>query len=149
MNSNSIRANADTPSVVVTISQSGYAMSINARGHALRADEPESAGGTDTGPTPYELLLASLGACVAATLRMYADRKGWPLAGVAVSLDEDRIRAEDCSDCESESGPVLRITKRVELHGELDEEQRSRLMEIADRCPVHRSLVSEIQISTE
>tara|TARA_R110002072_G_scaffold42064_10_gene117882 strand:+ start:10861 stop:11103 length:243 start_codon:yes stop_codon:yes gene_type:complete len=79
---------------------------------------------------------------------MYADRKGWPLTGVSVNLSQDRIHAEDCPDCEMASGPVLRITKRLELQGDLDEEQRSRLMEIADRCPVQRSLLSEIQIRT-
>ncbi len=148
MKPESSRSTADTPLVAVTIGKSGYASQIRVRNHALWADEPRTVGGTDSGPSPYELLLASLGTCVAMTTRMYADRKGWPLPGLSVSLSQDRIHAEDCRGCERASGPVLRITKRLELHGDLDEEQRSRLMEIADRCPVQRSLLSEIQIRT-
>lgn len=143
------KSTADTPMVAVTIGESGYASQVRARNHSLWADEPRTVGGTDSGPSPYELLLASLGTCVAMTIRMYADRKGWPLTGASVSLSQDRIQAEDCRDCESPGGPVLRITKRLELRGDLDDEQRSRLMEIADRCPVQRSLSSEIQIRTE
>jgi len=142
------KSTTDTPLVAVTIGQAGFASQVRVRDHALWADEPPTVGGTDSGPSPYELLLASLGTCVAMTTRMYADRKGWPLTGVSVDLSLDRIHAEDCRDCESASGPVLRITKRLELQGDLDEEQRSRLMEIADRCPVQRSLLSEIQIRT-
>lgn len=148
MKPESRKSTTDTPSVAVTIGESGYASQVRVRNHALWADEPEAVGGTDSGPTPYELLLASLGTCVAMTTRMYANRKGWPLTGVSVGLDQDRIHAADCDDCESARGPVLRITKRLELQGDLDEEQRSRLMEIADRCPVQRSLLSEIQIRT-
>lgn len=139
-----------TPSMVqVTIGSSGYASEVVAGRHTIVSDEPISVGGTDVGPTPFELLLASLGTCVVMTLRMYADRKGWPLTGVTVGLDQSRIHARDCDDCESESGMVLRITKRLELHGDLEEDQRARLLEIAEKCSVHRSLVSEIQIESE
>lgn len=148
MNPDASKSTADAPQVAVTIGTSSYATHVRVRHHALRADEPRSVGGNDSGPTPYELLLASLGTCVVMTLRMYADRKGWPLTAVVVSLDEERIHAKDCRDCESTSGSVLRITKRLELQGDLNQEQRSRLMEIADRCPVQRSLLSEIQIRT-
>ncbi len=148
MKPESSKSTTDTPSVAVTIGESGYASQVRVRNHSLRADEPRTVGGTDSGPTPYELLLASLGTCVAMTTRMYADRKGWPLTGVSVNLSQDRVHAEDRREGERASGPVLRITKRLELRGDLAEEQRSRLMEIADRCPVQRSLLSEIQIRT-
>jgi uncharacterized OsmC-like protein/pimeloyl-ACP methyl ester carboxylesterase len=134
--------------VVVVGGAEGLAQKIRARHHRLRADEPESAGGTDTGPTPYDLLLAALGACTSMTLRMYADRKKWPLDGVRVELDHSRIHAEDCADCETESGQISRIERRIEVLGDLDAEQRRRLREIADRCPVHRTLKGEIDIAT-
>ncbi len=132
--------------VIANIGASGYATQVEARGHALQADESAGAGGTDTGPTPYDLLLASLGTCTAMTLRMYAAGKGWPMTGVTVGLDQDRTPAKDC---QSETGLVLRITKRIEMTGDLDEQQRARLLEIADRCPAHRSLLSETKIVTE
>jgi len=138
-----------TPAVTVAIGASGYTTQVNTRGHTLQTDEPESVGGMNAGPTPYELLVAAIGSCVAMTLRVYADRKGWPLTGVVVGLNQNRVHAQDCSDCESISGLVLRITKQIELQGDLDDEQRSRLIEVADRCPVQRSLFSEIQIKTE
>lgn len=116
--------------------------------HELLADEPRSHGGDDRGPSPYELLLASLGACTSMTLRMYADRKGWPLEGVSVDLRHDKIHAEDCADCDQKEGKIDRIERRVTLTGNLDEEQRERLLEIADRCPVHRTLEGEIDLRT-
>lgn len=133
--------------VSVRIAKDRFPTTITAGAHTLRADEPESAGGSDSGPTPYDLLLASLGACTAITLRMYADRKQWPLEGVTVRLGLERVHAKDCDDCESEAGWVTRIQRVVELAGEaLTDEQRTRLREIADRCPVHRTLTSEIRI---
>lgn len=134
--------------VVAHIGASGLATKIEAGGHRLRADEPVSAGGTATGPSPYDYLLAGLGACTAMTLRLYADRKGWPLEGVAVALRHSRVHAEDCADCEKETGKIDVIEREIELHGALDDAQRARLLEIAAHCPVHRTLTGEIKIRT-
>lgn len=125
-----------------------YANIVHAGRHRLRADEPEAAGGEDSGPTPYQLLLASLGACTSMTLRMYAERKGWPLERVAVELRHARIHAADCAECENRDGKVDRIERVVHLDGALDAGQRARLLEIADRCPVHRTLHGEIIVPT-
>jgi uncharacterized OsmC-like protein/alpha/beta superfamily hydrolase len=130
--------------VAVRIGESGFLSEIRAADHGLVADEPEAVGGTDRGPSPYDLLLASLGACTAMTLRMYADHKGLPLDGVTVRLAHDRIHAEDCAARETETGRIDRIRREIELEGSLDDAQRKRLLEIADRCPVHRTLHSEI-----
>jgi uncharacterized OsmC-like protein len=116
--------------------------------HDLIADEPAAAGGKDRGPGPYELLLMALGACTTMTLRLYADRKRWPLARVSVRLRHARIHAEDCADCETKQGMLDRIERVLELEGTLDAVQRQRLLEIADMCPVHRTLTSEIKIET-
>jgi uncharacterized OsmC-like protein len=116
--------------------------------HDLIADEPVAAGGKDRGPGPYELLLMALGACTTMTLRLYADRKRWPLARVSVRLRHARIHAEDCADCETKQGMLDRIERVLELEGTLDPVQRQRLLEIADMCPVHRTLTSEIKIET-
>jgi len=127
---------------------SGFANRISTSRHTLRADEPVSVGGTDTGPTPYELLLASLGACTSMTLRMYAQHKGIELERIAVRLKHAKIHAADCESCESTEGRVDRIERELELTGDLTEEQRQRMLEIADRCPVHRTLVGEKEIVT-
>lgn len=132
--------------VVVRSESGGLAQTISARGHELHVDEPLQAGGTDTGPTPYELLLGALGACTAMTLRLYADRKGWPLAAVSVELSHSRIHAEDCAECETRDGFLDQIDKRLRLEGPLDAEQRARLAEIAERCPVQRTLQREVVI---
>lgn len=115
--------------------------------HVLTADEPGPIG-DDTGPTPYDLLLAALGACTSMTVRMYADRKDWPLEHVDVQLRHSRIHANDCEDCETGSGMVDRIERQIRLDGDLTDEQRSRLLDIADKCPVHRTLRSEVSIQT-
>ncbi len=116
--------------------------------HVLVADEPAAFGGTDAGPTPYDYLLSALGSCTAMTVRMYADRKGWPLESVTVRLEHDRIHAKDCEECETESSRIDRIGLELDLEGPLDDEQRERLREIADKCPVHRTLDSEVLIET-
>jgi uncharacterized OsmC-like protein len=110
------------------------------------ADEPQTAGGSDRGPSPYELLLGALGACTAMTLQLYARKKGWPLEGVEVSLAHDRIHAEDCGECETREGYLDEIKKEIRLSGPLDDEQRQRLLEIARRCPVSLTLQREVRI---
>jgi putative redox protein len=135
-------------SVVVNTTVSSYAQEVSVGPHLLRADEPHDFGGDDLGPNPYELLLAALGACTNMTLRMYAERKRWPLEGVQVRLTHSRIYAEDCATCDTKEGMLDRIDREILVVGNLSDEQRQRLMEIADRCPIHRTLVSEIQIST-
>jgi putative redox protein len=125
-----------------------YTQRVRTGRHVLAADEPTEVGGADAGPGPYDYLLAALGACTSMTLRMYADKKQWPLEGVAVDLAHAKIHAEDCADCETKEGQIDRIERVVSLRGELDAEQRARLLEIADRCPVHRTLTGEIKIDT-
>lgn len=104
--------------------------------------------GADAGPTPYDLLLSALGTCTSMTLRMYADRKGIPLTRTTVRLRHDRVHARDCERCETEVGLISRITREISLEGDLDDAQRARLLEIADKCPVHRTLSHEIAIET-
>lgn len=125
-----------------------FATDIVAGRHRLRADEPASLGGADTGPGPYELLLAALGACTAMTLRMYAEQKKWPLEGVRVDLKHDKVHAADCAECETREGRVDRIERVLHIEGALDAAQRARLVEIADKCPVHRTLHAEVLIRT-
>jgi uncharacterized OsmC-like protein len=133
-------------SVVIRGTGSGFAQEIVAGQHRLKADEPCSAGGTDTGATPYELLLAALGACTAMTVTMYARRRHLPLDGIVVRLRHSKIHAEDCFGCQTESGFLDRIDREIELAGSLTPDDRLRLFEIAEKCPVHRTLTSEIDI---
>ena len=139
---------AEPGTVVVAESGEGrFAQTISVGGrHLLSADEPAAYGGNDTGPSPYELLAASLGACTAMTLRMFADRKGLPLERVAVTLRHEKIHAQDCETCETETGMIDRIEREIEIVGALAPPERSRLMEIAEKCPVHRTLHSEVQV---
>jgi putative redox protein len=116
--------------------------------HRFLADEPVKVGGLDSGPGPYDLLLAALGACTSMTLRLYADHKKLSLERVSVRLVHNRIHAEDCLNCETKEGMVDRIDRNITMEGPLDAEQRKRLLEIADKCPVHRTLESEIEIRT-
>jgi putative redox protein len=134
----------------VTVTEAGsgtYTQQITLGHHQLVADEPRPIG-DDAGPTPYDLLLAALGSCTSMTVRMYADRKGWPLEGVRVILRHSRIHAEDCATCETTKGWIDHIDRGIELTGELDDSQRERLLQIADRCPVHQTLTSEVDIAT-
>lgn len=134
--------------VVARIGASGYRTEILANGHALVADEPRSVGGTNTGPTPYDLLISGLGACTAMTLRMYADHKGWSLDEVAVRLKHEKVHADDCKDENGRPKKIDRIERVLDVHGDLDENQRKRLVEIANRCPVHRTLEGDLRIET-
>ncbi len=132
---------------VVETGANPFQQSISIGGrHTLVADEPESHGGGDTGPSPYDLLLAGLGACTAMTIRMYAGRKKWPLDKVDVILRHAKLHAEDCDGCETKEGKIDRIDREIILEGDLDEEQRAKLLEIANKCPVHRTLHSEIHV---
>ncbi len=117
--------------------------------HHLIADEPKTSGGRDAGPDPYELLLSALGSCTNMTLRMYADRKKWPLKEIRVALTHSKNYANDCVNCEQPTAVLDRIERRIMLIGELTVEQRQRLLEIANLCPVHKSLTSRIDIQTE
>ncbi|HEU4874910.1 MAG TPA: OsmC family protein [Pyrinomonadaceae bacterium] len=116
-------------------------------GHSFITDEPVAAGGEDAGPDPYTLMLAALGSCISMTLKLYARRKQWPLESVTVHLRQSRIHSKDCQECtQNQDGFVHRIERKVSITGPLSEEQRARLQEIAHKCPVHRTLTSEIVI---
>ena len=132
--------------VVVRGGGDGFAQEIISGKHRLRADEPISLGGTDTGSTPYDLLLAALGSCTSMTIAMHARRKHWPLDHVEVRLRHSRIYARDCAECETKEGMLDQIEREIEIAGSLTDAQRSALMGIADKCPVHRTLRSEIRI---
>lgn len=115
--------------------------------HRLAADEPEQVG-TDTGPSPYNLLVAALGACTAMTITLYAQRKEWPLESVTVLLRHNKIHAQDCANCDTKEGKIDRIERAIELGGDLTDEQRERLLAIAEKCPVRRTLASEVDIQS-
>lgn len=134
--------------VVEEASGGRYEQDVRMGHHVMKADEPEEFGGGDAGPSPYEFLLAGLGACTSMTLRMYAERKSWPLKHVTVRLSHEKIHAEDCRTCETKTGMIDRIERLISIEGDLDETQHARLLEIADKCPVHRTLQSEILIET-
>jgi putative redox protein len=133
---------------VVEATAGGLHQVVTVGRHQLAADEPVDAGGADLGPNPYDYLLIALGSCKSMTVRLYARRKGWPLERVAVRLRHSRIHAQDCQDCETREGRLDHVEAELELTGPLDAEQRTRLLEIADRCPVHRTLTSEVVIRT-
>jgi putative redox protein len=134
--------------IVVRTGKKGFQTEIFANGHSLIADEPIAVGGADTGPTPYDFLVAALGACTSMTLRMYADRKQWPLESAVVRLRHRKIHAEDCRECDSKTGIIDHIEREIELTGPLGKEQRQKLLEIADKCPVHKTLHSEITVKS-
>lgn len=124
----------------------GFGNLIHAGKHFLLADEPVDVGGKDTGPSPYDLLAASLAACKSMTLRMYANQKKWPVSRIAVSVKHDKIHAADCADCETREGKIDQFTVSLTIEGDLDEAQRARLIEISEKCPVHRTLTGEVKI---
>jgi putative redox protein len=131
---------------IIIRSMDNLRQEISAGPHTLYADEPADAGGDDVGPDPYELLLGALGACTSMTLVLYARRKKWPLDGVEVRLSHRRDYAQDCEDCERRDSQIDMIERRITLRGELNEAQRARLLEIAQKCPVHRTLTGSIKV---
>ena len=134
--------------VVAEVGFGRYAQVVYDGKHRLTADEPEEEGGLDTGPSPYRLLLAALGACTSITLRMYAERKKWPLRGVAVRLRHSKSHAKDSAGAEKQGAKIDHIEREIELTGDLSEEQRGRLLEIANKCPVHQTLERANEVVT-
>jgi putative redox protein len=134
--------------VVVSGSAAGFTQEVVAGSHRLIADEPVSTGGTDRGPSPYQFVLAALGSCTSMTIGMYARRKAWPLEHVSVRLSHQRKYIADCENCEKGQTLLTLIEREIVLTGPLSAEQRERLLEIANKCPVHRTLTSKIQIDT-
>lgn len=135
----------------VTVQETGvsrFQQKITVGSHSFLADEPVAVGGMDTGPGPYDLLIAGLGACTSMTMRLYAERKSLPLERTTVKLRHSRIYAKDCESCETQKGMISRIEREITMEGALSDEQRGKLLEIADKCPVHRTLTSEIDIVT-
>jgi putative redox protein len=129
-------------STITVRNHTGYQQEIIAGDHVVFADEPVNIGGDDTGPSPYELLLGALGSCTAITMRMYAQRKGWPLQDIEIELSHAKDYRKDCEDCADSNVKIDRIVRKITLKGDLDDTQRARLMEIARRCPLHQSLVA-------
>lgn len=144
----SSRNATEPPTITVQGVARGLTQQIFAGPHRLVSDEPVQAGGADNGPSPYDLLLAALGSCTSMTISMYARRRQWPLDAVTVRLRHSKIHAVDCVECETKEGMLDRIERDVELVGALTPEQRAKLLEIANKCPVHRTLTSEINIRT-
>ena len=136
------------PEVVVRGGKSGLRQEVEAGGHRWVADEPTSVGGAGEGPTPYDLLLGALGACTSMTLRLYADRRKWPLEDVVVRLRHHRIHRDDCVNCDKQDTSIERVERTLELKGPLTDEQRTRLLEIAERCPVHQTLQHNLDVRT-
>jgi uncharacterized OsmC-like protein len=134
--------------VVSRVGRKGFRTAVVARSHHSVADEPVTLGGTDAGPTPYEYLLMALGSCTAMTLRMYADRRSWPLESAEVSVRQTRLHAVDCEKCATDSVGIERIERRIELEGPLSDDQRKRLLAVAERCPVKQTLGKEIRVET-
>jgi len=134
--------------VTARVGRSGFRADVSARSHELKADEPVDFGGTDIGPTPYEYLLAAIGTCTAMTLRFYADRKSWPLESAEVSMRQSRPHEADCEKCATEEVGISRVERRIHMVGPLSDDQRKRLLEVADRCPVKQTLARGIRVDT-
>ena len=145
---NSILNDLKGNQVLVRLAGEGYTTEIKTPSHHLLADEPLEVGGANLGPTPYDLLMASLGSCTAMTLKMYAERKGWPLKEVQVYLNHDKVHLDDSKASEDPGAKVSQFTRIIGLEGDLDEDQRQKLLEISNRCPVHRTLQEDIKIQT-
>jgi putative redox protein len=139
-------ASPNAPDVIVQGDAQSFLQKVMVGSHQLQVDEPVSVGGTGSAPDPYDYLLAGLGACTSMTVGLYARRKKWPLQHITVSLHHSRIHAKDCEDCETKEGMLHQIDVRIELTGPLTSEQHATLMEVAGKCPVHRTLKSEIKI---
>lgn len=138
----------EPPHVVVRGDAKGFAQKVEVGRFNLVADEPVSYGGTDTGPSPYDLILAALGSCTSMTIGLYARKRDWPLENITVSLRHSKIHAKDCDDCVTKEGRIDRIEMEIHLDGALTDEQRTKLMEVAGKCPVHQTLTHEINIKT-
>ena len=136
------------PPVIVRGTAADFSQKIEIGSHHLTADEPVSFGGSDTGSSPYDLILAALGACTSMTIGLYARKRKWPLENITVSLRHSKIHASDCEECETKEGRIDRIELDIHLDGALTDEQRAKLMEIAEKCPVHQTLTSEINIKS-
>jgi putative redox protein len=136
----------EAPHIVVRGGAKNFQQEVTAREHHFIADEPANAGGGDAGPDPYDYLLASLGVCTSMTVGFYARRNKWPLENVTVALSHSRVHARDCEECDTKDGMVDRIDVEVKLEGSLTSEQQAKLMDVAAKCPVHRTLTSEINI---
>ncbi|HEY0023461.1 MAG TPA: OsmC family protein [Longimicrobium sp.] len=138
--------NVASNDVVARIGREHYRTEIEVGGKSVVVDEPASLGGGDSGPTPYDMILGSIGACTAMTVRMYADRKGWPLESVTVRLRQARSYQQDCEDCGAQALPGITIERELVMEGALDDEQRERLTQIADRCPVKQALERGVHV---
>jgi len=140
--------NQEPRTVKVEGPASGFRTEVDISGHRFVVDEPTAVGGSDAGPTPYEMLLAGLGACTAMTLRIYADRRKWPLERARISLRHRKVHAQDCIDCDQKPAKMDVVDRVITLDGALTDEQRAKLLEIAERCPVHQTLQTKIQVNT-
>ena len=137
------------PHAIVQGDAKGFPQNVQVGSHSLTTDEPVSYGGTDSGPSPYDLILAALGSCTSMTIGLYARKRNWPVEKITVSLWHTKIHAKDCDDCETKEGRIDRIEMEIHLDGNLTNEQRGKLMEVAGKCPVHQTLTSEINIKTK
>lgn len=144
-----VKTSTASPDVIVRGNATGFAQEVEVGPHRLAADEPLGYGGTERGVSPYDLLLAALGTCTSMTIGLYARRRHWPLEDITVSLRHSKIYAVDCEECETKEGRIDRIERDIHLTGALSTEQRAKLLEIADKCPVHQTLDSEINIRTK